>query len=177
MDVTIGKIIRPVGLRGELRVLPLTDFPERFSVSEAVTVITKEAERLSCCIRSVRHDHRFVYLAFAGYDSRDAVDPLRESSIRITDAERMPLAEGRFYQDQIEGLQVYQEDGRMLGRVNAILETGSNDVYVVHAPKSGEGPGKEYLIPALAAVVKEVNLAQGRMTIRCLSEWVEDDAV
>ncbi len=173
MDVTIGKILKPVGLRGELRVLPLTDFPDRFKTRDAVTVVTKEGRSLPCRIRNTRSDHRFVYITFHGHDSCDAVESFRDGSIQIPETERMPLPDGSFYRDQIEGLAVYQEDGRMLGQVASIFETGSNDVYVVQARERG----KEYLIPALASIVKEINVVAGRMTVRTLSEWMSPDAV
>jgi 16S rRNA processing protein RimM len=173
MAVTIGKILKPVGLRGELRVLPLTDFPERFKAQDAVTVITKEGHTLSCRIQNARRAHPFVYLTFHEYDSCDAVEFFRDGAIQIPETERMPLPDGSFYRDQIEGLTVYQEDGRILGQVSSIFETGSNDVYVVREREQG----KEYLIPALASIVKEINVAAGRMTIRPLSEWMADGAV
>ncbi len=180
-DVTIGKILKPVGLRGELRVLPFTDFPERFKTLDRVTVVTKEGTALSYRIRSTRRDHRFVYIAFHEHDSCDAVDALRGGLIQIPEAERMPLPEGSFYRDQIEGLHVYEENGRMLGRIDAIFETGSNDVYVVRAPEQGpkqeKETRKEYLIPALTTVVKAVDLSAGRIIIRPLSEWMDEDAV
>ncbi len=79
----------------------------------------------------------------------------------------MPLPEGSYYQFEIIGLNVYLENGARLGRIESIMETGSNDIYVV------KEEGKEFLIPALASVVIEINLPERRMTIRPMQGLLE----
>ncbi|MBI3803303.1 MAG: 16S rRNA processing protein RimM [Nitrospirae bacterium] len=160
MSITIGTILKPVGLRGELKIALLTDFPERFEKCRDVTIKTKEGESQPVEIESVRYLSPFVYLRLKGHASLEDVEPLVGGSILIPDQERMPLPEGSYYHFEIEGLDVFLEDGTPLGTVERILQTGSNDVYQV---RHGE---KEYLIPALLSIVREIDLPKKRMVIR-----------
>ena len=89
------------------------------------------------------------------------------SLIQIPEEDRIALPEGSYYQFEIKGLDVYLEGGRFLGKVTDILRTGANDVYVV-----GQGE-KEYLIPALRSVVKEINLSEKRMTLHPMEGLLE----
>ncbi len=159
--ITIGKILKPVGLRGEVKVLLLTDFPERFKSLREVIVQTKEKqEQEQYQIEYVRFGLPFVYITFAGLSSSAQVDSLIGGLIQLPEEQRVPLPEGSYYQFELQGMDVYLEEGTLLGKVNQVLQTGSNDVFVV---KSGE---REYLIPALRTVVREIDLTKKRMMIR-----------
>ena len=159
--ITIGKILKPVGLRGEVKVLLLTDFPERFKSLREVIVQTKEKqEQEQYQIEYVRLGLPFVYITFAGLSSSAQVDSLIGGLIQLPEEQRVPLPEGSYYQFELQGMDVYLEEGTLLGKVNQVLQTGSNDVFVV---KSGE---REYLIPALHTVVREIDLTKKRMMIR-----------
>lgn len=165
--ITIGTIIKPIGLRGEVKISPLTDFPERFAELQEVIVQAKGGEKHRCRVERVRYGPPFVYITFSGFSSLESVVFLIGGSIQIPAAERVSLPEGSYYHFEIEGLAVYLEGGAFLGRVDRIFQTGSNDVYVV---KEGD---REYLIPALSSVVKEISLAENRMTIRPMEGLLE----
>ena len=167
MSITIGTILKTVGLQGELKISPLTHSPQRFNQLQEVTIETKEGRSQTYRIKRVRYALPFVYMMLAGLSSIEAAQELAGGSILIPEEERMPLPKGSYYHFEIEGLDVFLENGTRLGKLDHIFETGSNDVYVV---KQDE---KEYLIPALASVVKEVNLQEGRMTIRPLQGLLE----
>ena len=151
--------MKPVGLRGEVKVLLLTDFPERFEMLREVVVQTKEDEEQQLQIGHVRYGPPFVYITFSGLCSVTQVDPFIGGLIQIPEEQRVSLPEGSYYQFELQGMNVYLEEGVFLGKVDQIFQTGSNDVFVV---KSGK---REYLIPALHAVVKKIDLSKREMII------------
>jgi 16S rRNA processing protein RimM len=164
--ITIGKILKPVGLRGEVKVLLLTDFPDRFKALREVIVQTK-SERQQYQIDHVRYGAPFVYITFAGFSSADQVDILIGGLIQIPEEQRVPLPEGSYYQFELQDIDVYLEDGTFLGKVNQILQTGSNDVFVVKSDT------REYLIPALHTIVKEIDISKKRMMIHPMDGLLE----
>lgn len=167
MSIAIGTILKSVGLRGELKVSPLTHFPRRFNQLREVTIQTKEGQSQIYRIEQVRYASPFIYLKLAGLSSLEEARPLAGGSVLIPEEDRIPLPEGSYYHFEIEGLDVFLENGTRLGKIASIMETGSNDIYVVKAE------GKEYLIPALSSVVKEINLPERRMTIRPMQGLLE----
>lgn len=157
--MTIGKIIKPIGLQGELRIGLLTDFPERFEALESVSVRTKEGQNLRYRIARVRYGPPYVYLIFEGLSSREAVAPLQGGLLQIPEDERICLPEGEYFQSDLIGMDVFLERGVCLGVIESIIETSSNDIFVV---KDSE---REYLIPALHDIILQVDLAKKRMTV------------
>ncbi|MEK7286144.1 MAG: ribosome maturation factor RimM [Nitrospirota bacterium] len=157
--VTIGIVTTAVGLQGEIKCSFLTDFPDRFHRLSHVTIRTKTGETALYRIKRVRLAHWFVYLFLDGVHSREQADALRGGAVQISDQERLPLPPDQYYRDQIIGLDVFTEVGASLGKVDSVLETGGNDLYVV---KAGS---REYLIPALKSVVKKVDLLKKEMII------------
>ncbi len=154
--VVIGKAGAPHGVKGELRVIPMTDFPERF---EGMTHCFVGDTRMD--ITGVRYQKRHVLMTLAGVSSREAAAALTGAFVSVDRAEAAPLGEGEYYTFDIIGLSVYETDGTPLGTVTDVLRTGSNDVYVVSMP----GRGEDVLVPALKTVVREISLAEGRMVV------------
>ncbi len=155
--VAIGKILEPWGDRGELKVEILTDFPERFASLERV-YIGQTARPLR--VEGARLFKGHAILKLEGCESRAEASALRGQLLQIPLEELMPLAEGEYYEFEIIGLEVWTEEGDLLGRVKEIIYTGANDVYVV------EGPRGEVLIPALDDVVLKIDLEAGKMVVR-----------
>lgn len=163
--VVIGKAGAPHGLRGELRVIPLTDFPGRFETLEEVFV----GEKLFR-VAHVHYHRRFVLLSLVGCTSREEAAKLTGELLRVEREAAAPLAEGEFYTFDIIGLQVLDMVGKNLGEVTNVLKTGSNDIYVTRRQEGGE-----LLIPALRKVVREINLQEGFLRVD-LQEELEDYA-
>ncbi len=157
--LTIGVIGSVVGLRGEVRCDLLTDFPERFASLQEVIVKTKMGERCSLGVKRVRYGKSSVYITFKEVTSREQAFALKDGVIQIPEEDRTPLPPDHYYRYDIEGLDVYLEAGTPLGKIVSIIETGSNDVYVV---QQGD---REYLIPAMKSVVKKIDLSKREMTI------------
>jgi 16S rRNA processing protein RimM len=155
--LAVGRIVRPWGVRGELKVKILTEDPARFERLETVYVglrfVPYRLER-------ARLHHGAVLLKLAGCDDRNAAEALRGLLVQIAMEDALPLEEGDYWFHQILGLEVWTSEGDLLGVVQEVLETGANDVYVVR----GRG-GRERLIPALKSVVLDIDLASGRMSV------------
>jgi 16S rRNA processing protein RimM len=155
--VAIGRIRAPRGLVGELKVEPLTDFPDRFAPGETVWV---RGRRL--VVEGARWHHKDLLLKLEGIDRPEDADDLRGCPLEVPESELRPLADGQFYRFQVVGLRVYDREGHALGEVVEVLPTGSNDVYVVR------GELGELLVPAIDDVVKEVDIGGGRMVVELM---------
>lgn len=153
--ITIGKVGGAHGINGEMRIVPLTDFVERF---ESMREVMVGDELLH--IDSVKYHKQFVLMKFREYPVREDAMRLTGRLLTVDRSEAAPLNEGEYYTFDIIGLKVFDSEGSELGTVENVLRTGSNDVY--QARRSGGG---ELLIPALKAVVKEINIADGKMVV------------
>jgi len=153
----VGYILAPWGIRGEIKVEVVTDFPERFAPRKIVYLNTRPLEIESC------HPHKqHLVVKLATIDSVEDAEKLREQDLTIPRSELYPLPEGQYYTFQIIGLKVVTTEGKLLGRITEIMTTGSNDVYIV------EGKRGEILIPAIEDVVKSIDLEKGKMVIEAI---------
>jgi 16S rRNA processing protein RimM len=159
--VAIGEIARAHGLRGEVRVTPLTDRPERFErVTECVLWDATRDEREPRRITAARGHGDALIVTFAGCDSVEGTRALVGRLIAVPRTEALPPPDGSFYPWQLEGARVTTEDGRPVGRVTGIERSGAQDLWVV------AGDGREHLIPAVPEIVIDVDVAAGRVVIR-----------
>ena len=163
--ISIGKIIAPQGVRGEVRVVPLTDFPERFRDLK----LAQLDDGTSLSVESVRYHQQFVLLKFRGMDNRNDIEHLRGKLIQIEHKDLVPLPTGHYYIFDIVGLEVFTEEEEYLGKVTDVLETGSNDVYVVEQKDK-----QPLLIPALKTVVLKIDVAGGKMVVKLQEVWESD---
>ena len=138
-----------------MRIIPLTDFTERFAQMKEVMVGNELLHIESC-----KYHKQYVLMKFREYPVREEAMRLTGRLLTVDRSEAVPLEEGEYYTFDIIGLTVYDMDGRELGCVENVLRTGSNDVYQTRRTDGGE-----LLIPALKAVVKEIDVAGGRMAV------------
>lgn len=157
--ITIGKITTTHGHLGEVRVLPLTDFPERFRQLDEVT-ISLNGQLRQMHVIGVRPHRQFVILKLAEVKDMNAAIELRNALVQIPQSDLVALPEGHYYIFQLLGLKVFATGGDYVGELADVIRTGSNDVYSIRLPN-----GRELLIPALKSVVREIDLAQQRMVI------------
>ncbi len=157
--LVIGRILGPHGLKGEVKTEILTDFPDRFGLLEKVYL--GEGFR-PVVVEGHRFHNKRVILQLAGCKDQHEARALQGTLIYVPVEEAMPLEEDEYYLYQILGLEVWTTEGEFLGRVDEVLFTGSNDVYVV---KNGD---QEVLIPAISDVVKEVDITHARITVQLM---------
>lgn len=164
--LVVGKLRRPHGLHGDMILEVITDFPQRLRVGKTVYVgDAYEPKR----IRARRPYNADLLLAFDGYDTPEEAGMLRNELVYVRADELPPLSEGEYYQHQLLGMRVVSEAGEELGRLEQILETGANNVYVVR-PESGP----EILLPAIEAVILGVDLEQGEVRVHILPGLLPD---
>ena len=160
----VGKVHRPHGVRGEVRVGIVSDHPTRLkdhayfylSSPESPEVVQRHQ------VEKARIHGKVLLLKLAGYDDRDRADELRGALVQIPVEKAAPLEEGEYYYHQLIGIEVETEEGQSLGRIVEVLETKANDVYIVHGPRG------EVLIPAISDVVRELNVELGKIVVRPL---------
>ncbi len=161
-SLTVGRVLAPWGIRGEVKVQVLTDFPEHLAPKSKVCLKGHSftIERSRC------HDKHAV-VKLAEIDDRSAAEMLRGCELEIPFSQAQPLPEGEYYPLQLIGLNVQTTEGQELGQVVDIMATGSNDVYVVR------GPHGEVLVPAIADVVESIDLEKRLITIRAIAGLLE----
>ncbi|HTN44602.1 MAG TPA: ribosome maturation factor RimM [Nitrospiria bacterium] len=161
--VVIGEITKPFGLKGGLKIRPLTEDPGRFRRLAGAVLEAVDGTRQTCTIDEVRTDRDSVVLFCREIETVEQVERFVGGTVRIPGSEAIRLPQGSYFQHDLVGLQVYLEDGRYLGVIREIWPTGGNDVLVV---RDGE---RERLIPAIKSIVIAVDLTEKRMVLR----WME----
>jgi 16S rRNA processing protein RimM len=154
-EIAVGLIRAPHGIKGLVRVKPLTDDPGRFERLTQVTLELRSGERRSQAVEETRVGADRVLLKFRGLDDRGAVEPLRGAYVLIPRSEAIELPEGQYFVDDIVGLEVVTVDGKHLGPVREVLRTGANDVYATDSA----------MIPATREVVRKIDIAAGIMIV------------
>jgi 16S rRNA processing protein RimM len=155
----IGRVLKPFGVRGELKVEILSDFPERFASLRQVW-IGDDAKSFS--VEHARLQGGAAQLKLAGVDTPEDAAQLREQLVYVAVEDAVKLPEGRVYLYQLIGLRVKTTDGKTLGKITDVLDTHANDVYIVH-----DGT-REILLPAIPDVVKEINLERSEMIVELI---------
>jgi 16S rRNA processing protein RimM len=159
--VAVGEIVGAHGLGGDLRVVPLTDRPERFEgMTECVVWDEARGTRETRGIRRVRRQGNLIILGLVGCHSPEAARLLVGRVVAVPASRALPLAPGQFYAWQLEGAKVVDEDGHEIGRVTRVDRGAGHDLWAV------QGPEREHLIPAVPEIVLEVDIAAGRVVIR-----------
>jgi len=156
----IGRITRPHGVRGEVKVRPETDFPQRFGRLRRVLLLDeRKGEARPAGVEAVRRQGGVVLLKLAGVDDLEAARALQGWALAVPWEERVPPPAGSYYLAEVVGLRVRTPSGEALGRVTEVLRTAAHDVYRV------AGEAGEVLIPATREVVRAVDLKRGEMVV------------
>jgi 16S rRNA processing protein RimM len=154
--VTVGRVLSAHGVRGELKVQPLSDFPGRFASGARLWLKGSPVR-----IERSRPQGRILVLKLEGIDDRNAAEDLHDQELLVPEA--APLdEEGVYYQHDIIGMTARDPEGTELGIVKDVFSTGSNDVYVI------EGERGQLLVPALDDVVRVVDVPNRTMTIELM---------
>ena len=153
--VAVGVINAPWGVRGHVKVTPMTENADRFARGTQVYV-GGEASRIA----DVRHPRGFPVVLFDGVNSVEAAEQLRGRLIEIDEALLPDLPEGEYYIHDLIGLAAVTPDGAPLGTLDDVLKTGSNDVYVIK--RTGK---PDVLVPVLDGIVGEIDLAARTVVI------------
>lgn len=162
--VRIGRILGPQGVRGELKILALTDLPERFLSMEKMRVFSDEGvfRRELTLLSARRVEHKGLIVAETEeISSRSEAEGLVGNYIEIEPEERYPLEEGEFWIDDLIGMAaVNGESGETLGTLRDVVSAGEQDIYIIR-----DENGKDHYIPAVKEFITEVNLEKRKISI------------
>jgi 16S rRNA processing protein RimM len=172
--LTVGAIAGTHGLRGEVKVISKTDFPEqRFAKGSKLYLREPDKPPIrQLTVRSARVHKQFWLVAFEGLPSINDVEGWKGMQLCVHHSERMPLPEGTYYIHELIGLKVVTDDGREVGELVEVLTPGANDVYVVR----GNLQSRDVLIPAIPDCILNVDVDKGVMTVHLLPGLLESDA-
>lgn len=154
--IQVGKIVNTHGIKGDVKVLPLTDDVKRF---EDLKNVYLGDEKIKLEIEKVGYSKGNVLLGFKNYLNINDVEKFKNLFLWINEEDKVKLPKDSYFLTDILGLEVYLKEGDHLGCIVDILQPGANDVYVIKSEK------KEYLIPALKDVVIDIDIPEGKMII------------
>mgnify|MGYP000476507632 CR=1 FL=1 len=158
----VGVISSTHGIRGEVKVFPTTDDPDRFRKLKQVILDTGR-EQKGLEIEGVKFFKQFVILKFKGIDNINDIEKYKGKSLYVTREHAVKLKKDEYFIADLIGIQVVSDEGEELGTISDVLQTGANDVYVV----SKDG-AKDLLIPAIHACIQNVDVAAGQMEVHLL---------
>ncbi len=156
--IDVGQILGPHGVDGAVKIKSFTDVPTRFSPGNVLFIHNKSHEIIDSF--PLRKDQ--LVLRLSGLQSARQVEDLTGEWVRSSWRSSPALDQNEFFHYQLIGLNVYTENGDELGSIKEIIQTGSNDVYLVDCE------GQELLLPAISQVIREINLEDGKMIVNLI---------
>lgn len=167
----VGKIVNTHGIRGEVRVISQTDFPEeRYKIGSTLVLFKENQTPVKLIVHTHRKHKNFDLLTFEGHHTINDVEGYRDGILKVAKEQLGSLDEHEFYYHEIIGLTVIDEQGNELGKIKEILAPGANDVWVVQRMKQ-----KDILLPYIDSVVKSVNIAEGIVHVEIPEGLLDDE--
>ena len=158
----VGVISSTHGIRGEVKVYPTTDDPERFlDLDEVILDTGREHKILE--IEGVKLFNNQVILKFKGYDNINDIEKYLKKDLLVDREHAVELGENENFIADLIDMEVVTDEGKVLGTLTDVIETGANDVYAVKTPE-----GKEILLPAIRDCIRDVNVDEKRMTVHVM---------
>ena len=158
----IGQIVNTFGIKGQVKVVPFTDDIERFEELKEVYIVNKKL-RKEVEIENVKYHKNMILLKFKGLDKIEDVEIFKNCYLEIDRKKGKKLDEGVYYIVDLLGLDVYSDEGKHLGKVDDIYNTGSNDIYVIK-----DELGKQLLLPSIKEVIKNVDLENRKIIVHII---------
>ena len=158
-DIVIGEIVSPFGRKGEVKVVTLTDFPERFLELETMRIDERVLK-----VEGVRFHKGMALIKFKGIDDISAAEDLRGMKILIGESELTPLEEDEYYVHDIIGLEAVTTEGESLGKVREVLRSPAHDVYVTDRA----------MIPAVKEFILNIDIPGGKLIVRPVEGLVQE---
>ena len=158
----IGQIVNTFGIKGMVKIKPFTDDINRFDRLKKIYISNKNGKK-EYQIQEVKYHKNMVLMKLEGVDTPEQADLLRQSYRLVDRADEEPLEEGVYYIVDLLGLEVYTDENKLLGKVEDIFNTGSNDIYVIK-----DEMGKQILLPGIPDVIKNVDLESGKIIVHLI---------
>ena len=158
----VGQIVNTFGIKGFLKVKPFTDEKERFEELKTVYIVTK-GKMKEVEIQEVSYQKEMVLLKLKGIEDLTEAEKYKGAYLKIARKDAKKLPEGTYFIADLLGLEVYTDEGELLGKVDDIFNTGANDVYVVK-----DELGKQILLPSTKEVLKEIDLENEKIIVHLI---------
>lgn len=164
----VGVITQTHGVRGEVKVFPTTDDPQRFKKLKHVVLDTGK-EHLPLEIQSVKFFKQFVIIKFKGIDNINDIEKYKRCPLMVTRENAVELEEDEYFIADMIGMSVLTEDEEVFGTLKDVIETGANDVYVIDSKVHGE-----VLLPAIKECILDVDIEGRKMKVHLLNGLIEE---
>lgn len=161
-ELEIGQIINTFGIKGEVKVKPFTEDIRRFDKLKKVNIQQKNSKK-EYEIENVKYHKEMVILKLKGIDKIEQAELLKNSYLKIDRNDEEPLEKGTYYIVDLLGLSVYTDENILLGTLDDIYNTGSNDIYVVK-----DELGKQTLLPAIQDVIKQIDMENKKIIVHII---------
>lgn len=158
----VGIITQTHGLRGEVKVFPTTDDVKRFRQLKEVLLDTGK-DKIALEIEGVKFFKNLALLKFKGYDNINDIERYKGKSLYVTRENAVKLKKDEYFIADLIDLEVFNEEGTLLGILTDVIETGANDVYAVRLTD-----GRELLLPAIRQCILEVDMEARRMKVHVM---------
>ena len=157
----VGAITSPHGIRGEVKVFPMTDDVSRFKNMKHLLLQTKQGFR-ELSVTSARPQKNLVILKFAEIDDTNEVEKYRQCGLFVTKENRVKCKKDEYFVADLIGLDVTSDEGEALGKIKDVLQTGANDVYAISDGRT------EFMLPAIKECVLDVDIEGGNIKVHVL---------
>ncbi len=173
--IAIGKIVKQVGIKGTLKIIFLTDFPERFKTQKVVYLYDEKLNKFfmnaytnetAFIITESNNRGKFLTLKFEHYDSIDASEKLINLILMINEKDRVKLEGNNYYYYELVDLPVF-DNGKMIGTVKSVNNYGSDDILIIQSDES------EVLVPLRNEFIKNINLESKRIDVELIEGFLE----
>lgn len=167
MEYTIvGKIINTHGIRGEVKVFPLTNDIQRFDFLNYAYIGEK---KIKVYVETIKHHKNLAILKFKEYSNINEIEKFKDEFIYVDEEEKVQLPEDHFFIYELIDSQVFDKEMNLIGTLTDIIQSSSNDVYVVKDKENN----KEYLIPAVKQFVLKVDIENKEIVIDPIEGMIE----
>ncbi len=170
--MAVGLIVGAHGLNGEIKIEPHTDNKERFAVGNIVLL---GEDLIEVGVKTSRQHKGMQLIRIQGIENRTQAEELRGQWLFIPESEAVGLEEDTYWIHDIVGLTVVDTTERVLGTVRNVMETGANDVYIIE-PAEGINQGRELLLPAIADVIRAVDVEAGILRVQLMPGLLDEDS-
>jgi 16S rRNA processing protein RimM len=163
--VTVGRVLRPFGVHGEVQVESLSDVPNRLKRLSSVTLTMPTGESLDTEVLRTRKSDRFYLMKFSAFSTPEEATKFRGAFIQVKQESVPPLPEAQYYQFELIGLEVHDETGRVFGKIEEVINRPHQPLFVLR------NENRELLIPAVHPIIRYVDVQAGTLTVAPFEQW------
>ena len=164
----IGQIVNTFGIKGMVKVNPFTDDISQFEKMKSI-LIDKKGTLIEMQIEEVKYSKNQVLLKLKGIETIEEAEKYRNCYLKLPREKAKKLPEGTYFIADLIGVDVYTEEGNLLGKVEDIYNSGASDIYVIKNEL-----GKQILLPATKEVIKQIDLEQDKIIVHLLKGLIEE---